>query len=77
MKISRYLKRKKNDKTSDIYGKNRDRMDYENREWAYGYRETDPMNGYDPYSSSKGCAELVTATYRALAQSCSLEVRCE
>lgn len=37
---------------------------YENREWVYGYRETDPMGGYDPYSSSKGCAELVTATYR-------------
>lgn len=37
---------------------------YENKEWVYGYRETDPMGGYDPYSSSKGCAELVTATYR-------------
>lgn len=37
---------------------------YENREWAYGYREIDPMGGYDPYSSSKGCAELVTAAYR-------------
>ena len=37
---------------------------YENREWVYGYRETDPVGGYDPYSSSKGCAELVTATYR-------------
>ena len=37
---------------------------YENREWVYGYRETDPMGGYDPYSSSKGCAELVTAAYR-------------
>lgn len=37
---------------------------YENGEWVYGYRETDPMGGYDPYSSSKGCAELVTATYR-------------
>ena len=37
---------------------------YENREWIYGYRETDPMGGYDPYSSSKGCAELVTAAYR-------------
>jgi CDP-glucose 4,6-dehydratase len=36
---------------------------YENREWLYGYRETDPMGGYDPYSSSKGCAELVTAAY--------------
>ncbi len=37
---------------------------YENREWAWGYRENDPMGGYDPYSSSKGCAELVTAAYR-------------
>lgn len=37
---------------------------YENREWALGYRENDPMGGYDPYSSSKGCAELVTAAYR-------------
>ena len=38
---------------------------YENREWAWGYRESDPMGGYDPYSSSKGCAELVTAAYRS------------
>lgn len=37
---------------------------YENQEWAYAYRESDPMGGYDPYSSSKGCAELVTAAYR-------------
>lgn len=37
---------------------------YENREWIWGYRETDPMGGYDPYSSSKGCAELVAAAYR-------------
>ena len=38
---------------------------YENREWVWGYRETDPMGGYDPYSSSKGCAELVTSAYRS------------
>ena len=38
---------------------------YENREWAWGYRETEPMGGHDPYSSSKGCAELVTAAYRS------------
>jgi CDP-glucose 4,6-dehydratase len=38
---------------------------YENREWVYPYRETDPMGGHDPYSSSKGCAELVAAAYRA------------
>lgn len=37
---------------------------YENTEQARGYRETDPMGGHDPYSSSKGCAELVTAAYR-------------
>ncbi len=37
---------------------------YENKEWFFGYREIDPMGGYDPYSSSKGCAELVTAAYR-------------
>jgi len=36
---------------------------YENKEWVWGYRETDPMGGYDPYSSSKGCAELVTLAY--------------
>lgn len=38
---------------------------YENREWARGYREDDPMGGRDPYSSSKGCAELITAAYRS------------
>ncbi len=37
---------------------------YENREWPWGYRESDPMGGYDPYSSSKGCAELVSSAYR-------------
>ena len=37
---------------------------YENREWAWGYRESDPMGGYDPYSNSKGCAELVAASWR-------------
>ncbi len=37
---------------------------YENREWVWGYRENDPMGGYDPYSASKGCAELVTSAYR-------------
>lgn len=37
---------------------------YENREWAWGYRENEPMGGFDPYSSSKGCSELVTAAYR-------------
>jgi CDP-glucose 4,6-dehydratase len=37
---------------------------YENREWVWGYRENEPMGGRDPYSNSKGCAELVTAAYR-------------
>ncbi|MGX7004347.1 CDP-glucose 4,6-dehydratase [Caballeronia sp. KNU42] len=37
---------------------------YENREWEWGYRENEAMGGYDPYSSSKGCAELVTSAYR-------------
>ena len=38
---------------------------YDNKEWVWGYRETDPLGGKDPYSSSKACAELVTAAYRA------------
>lgn len=38
---------------------------YENKEWAWGYRENEPMGGYDPYSNSKGCSELVTAAYRS------------
>ncbi|HUC00689.1 MAG TPA: CDP-glucose 4,6-dehydratase [Solirubrobacterales bacterium] len=37
---------------------------YENREWDWGYREEEPMGGHDPYSSSKGAAELVTSAYR-------------
>jgi CDP-glucose 4,6-dehydratase len=37
---------------------------YENKEWVWGYRENDPMGGYDPYSSSKGCVELLSAAYR-------------
>jgi CDP-glucose 4,6-dehydratase len=37
---------------------------YENREWDWGYRENEPMGGHDPYSSSKGAAEIVTAAYR-------------
>lgn len=38
---------------------------YENREWVWGYRENEAMGGYDPYSSSKGCAELVISAYRS------------
>jgi CDP-glucose 4,6-dehydratase len=37
---------------------------YENREWVWGYRESDRMGGHDPYSNSKGCAELVCSAYR-------------
>ena len=37
---------------------------YENREWEWGYREDEPMGGHDPYSNSKGCAELVTDAFR-------------
>ena len=37
---------------------------YENKEWYWGYRENEPMGGHDPYSSSKGCSELVTSAYR-------------
>lgn len=37
---------------------------YENREWEYGYRECDPLDGYDPYSNSKSCSELVTHSYQ-------------
>jgi CDP-glucose 4,6-dehydratase len=37
---------------------------YENREWPWGYRETDALGGYDPYSASKGCAEIATASMR-------------
>ena len=38
---------------------------YENRNWEWGYREDEPKGGFDPYSNSKGCSELVTAAYRS------------
>jgi len=38
---------------------------YHNNEWAWGYRETDPLDGYDPYSNSKSCSELVTHSYKS------------
>jgi CDP-glucose 4,6-dehydratase len=38
---------------------------YENKEWVWGYRENEPLGGYDPYSNSKACSELVTAAYRS------------
>jgi CDP-glucose 4,6-dehydratase len=37
---------------------------YQNKEWVWPYREIDPLGGYDPYSSSKACAEIICATYR-------------
>jgi CDP-glucose 4,6-dehydratase len=37
---------------------------YQNQEWIWPYRETDPLGGYDPYASSKACAEIVSAAYR-------------
>ncbi len=37
---------------------------YENKEWTWGYRETDPLDGYDPYSNSKSCSELATHSYK-------------
>ena len=37
---------------------------YENKEWIWSYRENEPMGGYDPYSNSKACSELVTSSYR-------------
>jgi CDP-glucose 4,6-dehydratase len=37
---------------------------YENKEWAWGYRENEPLGGYDPYSNSKACSELITSAYR-------------
>lgn len=38
---------------------------YENREWVWGYRESEPFGGHDPYSNSKACSELVTSSYRS------------
>lgn len=38
---------------------------YENKEWIWGYRENDPLGGYDPYSSSKGCADILVNSYRS------------
>ena len=38
---------------------------YENKEWEWGYRENEPLDGYDPYSNSKSCSELVTHSYKS------------
>jgi len=48
---------------------------YKNNEWEWGYRETDPLDGYDPYSNSKSCSELVTHSYKSAFfadQSCAI-----
>ena len=37
---------------------------YENKEWCWGYRESEPLNGFDPYSNSKSCSELITSSYK-------------
>ncbi|MBE0067686.1 CDP-glucose 4,6-dehydratase [Thermoanaerobacterium thermosaccharolyticum] len=37
---------------------------YQNNEWEWGYRENEPLNGYDPYSNSKSCSELITQSYK-------------
>ena len=37
---------------------------YENKEWEWGYRENENLNGYDPYSNSKSCSELITSCYK-------------
>ncbi len=50
---------------------------YENREWVWGYRETEPMGGYDPYSNSKGCSELIVSAYSQSffsARSCKIKI---
>jgi CDP-glucose 4,6-dehydratase len=53
----------KNAKVKAIVNITSDKV-YENKEWIWGYRENDPMGGYDPYSSSKGCADLLANSYR-------------
>ncbi len=54
---------RKNNKVKSFINVTSDKC-YENREWDRGYREDDAMGGYDPYSSSKGCAELVFSAYQ-------------
>ena len=50
------------DKTCSLVNITTDKV-YENHEWPWGYREIDQLNGYDPYSNSKSCSELVTSSY--------------
>lgn len=59
----RHLNTKGPTRTKSIINVTTDKC-YDNREWIWGYRENDPLGGFDPYSSSKACSELVTAAYR-------------
>lgn len=54
---------RKNDSVKSFLNVTTDKV-YENKEWCWGYRETDPLDGYDPYSNSKSCSELVTHSYK-------------
>jgi CDP-glucose 4,6-dehydratase len=51
------------DKTRVVINVTSDKC-YENKEWPWGYRENDPLGGSDPYSASKGCAEIITGAFR-------------
>lgn len=53
---------RKNDCVKSFLNVTTDKV-YENKEWAWGYRENENLNGYDPYSNSKSCSELVTSSY--------------
>lgn len=52
-----------NDRVKSFLNVTTDKV-YENREWEWGYRENEPLDGYDPYSNSKSCSELVTHSYK-------------
>ena len=54
---------RKNDSVKTVVNITTDKV-YENKEWIWGYRENEPLNGYDPYSNSKSCSELVTNSYK-------------
>ena len=54
---------KKTDSVNAIVSITTDKV-YKNNEWVWGYRESDPFGGYDPYSASKACAEIVSDSYR-------------
>lgn len=54
---------RKSDTVKSVVNVTTDKV-YENKEWEWGYRENEPLNGYDPYSNSKSCSELITQSYR-------------